>query len=98
MSSVYPLFDIFFDVVSVRKLWIPVGSTFCKGSITIKHKDTLNMDDMYEIFLYIDERETIEEISQRYKNNICRWCGVYPSELTYIIEKEWERNIQLEDV
>lgn len=98
MSSLYPLFDLFFEVDGVKKLWIPIGSTFCKGSITLRHKDLSKSSDIYEIFLYIDNRETIEEVSDRYRDNVCKWCGINPPELVYIIEKEWERNIQLEDV
>jgi hypothetical protein len=98
MSSLYPLFDVFFEVVSVKKLWVPVGNTFCNGSITLRHRDTLKTNEEYEIFFYLDDRETVEVITERYKHNICRWCRLYPSELTFIIKKEWERNIQLEDV
>jgi hypothetical protein len=98
MSEIYPLFDVFFEVVDAKKLWIPIGSTFCKGSITIKHKDVSLSKDIYELFLFIDERETIEEISSLYRRTICKWCGVNPAELLYIIDKEWEQYIQSEGV
>lgn len=98
MSSVYILFDMFFEVVDAKKMWIPIDSTFCKGSITLKHKDILKKHDTYELFLYLDEKESIDEISLKYRNNICKWSGINPSELLYIIEKEWEQYTQSEDV
>ena len=92
----YPLVDIFFEVEKVRKLWIPVGGTFCKGSITLRHKEeTLRTaGETFEVFLYIDDRETISELKERYGNNLCKWCGVNAYELHYIIEKEWEERLK----
>lgn len=96
----YPIIDIFFEVIETKKFWVPVDSTFCKGSITLRGKEKLLRESIedFELFLYIDDKESVREVRERFGNTVCKWTGLNASELVYIIEKEWELNTQSEDV
>tara|TARA_R110000803_G_scaffold129867_3_gene197151 strand:- start:6614 stop:6913 length:300 start_codon:yes stop_codon:yes gene_type:complete len=88
----YPLFDVFFDVVSIESYWVPAGDTFCRGSIRLKPKPISTLTEEVEVFFYLKEdKEEIDNLSSNFKNNLCKWCGINPYELHYIIEQEWKR-------
>ena len=96
----YPIIDIFFEVVEVDRFWIPIDSTFCKGSITLRHKPRYKLENMEDIkiLIFINEKDTFEQVDKIYSETICKWCDINSAELSYMIEKEWESYIQSEGV
>jgi len=44
-----------------------------------------------DVFFYLKEDKTeIDSLGSKFKNNLCKWCGVNSYELHYIIEQEWK--------
>ena len=87
----YPIFDVFFEVVSIEEYWVPAGDTFCRGSIRLKPKPLSRVNGEFDVFFYLKEdKSEIDNLGDKFKNNLCRWCGINPYELHYIIEQEWK--------
>ncbi len=70
---------------------VAAGDTFCRGSIRLKPKPFSGVSDGFDVFFYLKEDKTeIDNLGSKFKNNLCKWCGINSNELHYIIEQEWK--------